>query len=277
MSKDKKNEVSVFLGYSIRSTQYQGERYFSVVDFVRELTGSPDANRYWSDLKASVNTEENGQPFAFCVPLKLRADDGKLRRTDCATTEGLFRIVQSVPSPKAEPAKRWLAQVAHENVQEKQNPELAIQKGRQRAFDFYTKKGATPEWTKSRIEGIEARTSLTDLFKAAGVSSGAYYAKLTSDTHKGAFGITPSEHKGIKQLHKNERLRDNFVISELALSRMAEAFLAEDIKSKNAKTPKDVEACVKENQVFMKTVRTLRETQTGTRVATAERPIKEIK
>lgn len=160
-----------------------------MVDVCATLTGSPNAGAYWRELKQRLNAE-GGQPVTFCHGLKLTASDGKQRETDCANTEGLFRIIQSIPSPKAEPFKRWLAQVGYERVKEIENPELASA----RARELYKTKGYPPAWTEKRLRSISVRGELTDEWKARGVAKGKEYSILTAEitrrSYRGNLGVT---------------------------------------------------------------------------------------
>jgi hypothetical protein len=264
----------IFSGYVIRTAQFKGETYYSVVDFVAALTDSPDPKNYWSVLKARDFKEETRQHLTNCKMLKLKAEDGKMRETDCANIDGLFRILQSVPSPKAEPAKLWLAKAGSEKLQRRTNPRAAVEGGRQDAFNFYLKKGFTPEHAFDRIDSIQKRHKLTDLYKAAGIEASSQYALLTATNHHGAFGITPKEHKDLKQLKKSEPLRDHYMSEEYYLSSLSEELLAQAIRDKKAQTPAQVAACVKDNADMMHDVRSVIEKRTGKKVATAEKPKK---
>ena len=170
------NHIAVFQESSIRRVWHNEEWWFSVVDVCAILTGSPDAGAYWRKLKQRLNAE-GSQPVTFCHGLKLQAPDGKQRETDCANTEGLFRIIQSIPSPKAEPFKRWLAQVGYERVKEIENPELASA----RARELYQAKGYPQAWIEKRLRSITVRSELTDEWKARGVAEGREYSILTAE------------------------------------------------------------------------------------------------
>src|SRR4030042_5522563 len=173
--------LAVFKGKKIRRTLHNNEWWFSVVDVVGVLTDSPDAGAYWRKLKQRLK-EEGSEVVTFCHGLKLRAPDGKLRETDCANTEGLFRLIQSIPSPKAEPFKRWLAKVGYERIQEIENPELATK--RRRAL--YKAKGYSAGWIEKRMRGIAIREELTDEWKNREVKREREYAILTSEIAKAA-------------------------------------------------------------------------------------------
>jgi hypothetical protein len=186
------------------------------VDVVGVLTDSPDAGAYWRKLKQRLN-EEGSQVVTFCHGLKLPAADGKYYDTDCADTEGIFRIIQSVPSPKAEPFKRWLAKVGFERVKEIENPELATKRTRL----LYKLKGYSDEWIEKRMRGIAIREELTDEWQKRGAQEEEDYEILTAEISKAAFGVTPSEYKAIKGL-KRENLRDHMDDFELIFTMLGE-------------------------------------------------------
>lgn len=213
-----KSNLIPFGGKEIRKEWYNEEWYFSVVDVIEFLTDSPTPKRYWTDLKRR-SEKESGQPYAFCVPLKLIAADGRNRLTDCANTEGVLRIVMSVPSPKAEPLKLWLAQVGNERIQETENPELSFE----RMTEIYKAKGYTDEWIKERIQSIETRKRLTEEWKNRDVKEGKEYSILTAIIAKGTFGVTPTEHKDLKGLTKpSQNLRDHMTPLELIFTSLGE-------------------------------------------------------
>ena len=191
------NHLAVFQEPAIRRTWHNEEWWFSVVDVVATLTDSSDAGAYWRKLKQRLNAESE-QPVTFCLGLKLAAPDGKQRVTDCANTEGLFRLIQSIPSPKAEPFKRWLAQVGYERVQEIENPELASA----RARDLYQAKGYPQAWIEKRLRSIAIRGELTEEWHQRGVQEGKEYAILTAEIARATFGVTPAEHGKLKALGK---------------------------------------------------------------------------
>src|SRR3990167_7182061 len=196
-----------FDGQSIRRVYDEDTEtwWFSVIDVVQVLTESTYANRYWSDLKRKLAQEAgSGQPYEKIVRLKLAAPDGKQRDTDCANTETLFCVIQSIPSPRAEPFKRWLAQVGNERVKEIENPELAQARMRQ----IYKAKGYSDEWIEKRIRGIAVRQELTDEWKKRKVEEEREFAILTNDISKATFGKTVEEYKEFKGL-KRESLRDH--------------------------------------------------------------------
>ena len=210
-------KIAIFRQKQIRRTIYQNEWWFSVVDICNALTESEDSGAYWRKLKQRL-TEEGSKVVTFCHGLKLEAADGKKYTTDCANTEGLFRIIQSIPSPKAEPFKRWLARVGYERVQEIEDPEL----GTKRTRALYKAKGYQDSWIEKRMRGIAVREDLTDEWGERGAKSQLDYAILTNDIMKGAFGFTVAEYKKFKRL-KRENLRDHMVDLELILTMLGEA------------------------------------------------------
>ena len=197
------------------------EWYFSVVDVIRVLTDSPDPNTYWRVMKKRLKDEGN-ETVTNCNALKMNAADGKKRKTDVANAAQLLRIIQSIPSPKAEPFKLWLAQVGTERIEETIDPELTID----RALETYAKKGYSPEWINQRLRAIQARKELTDEWQAHGVSEGREYAILTDELTKAWSGMNTRQYKNLKGL-KKENLRDNMSTLELALNMLAEATTTE--------------------------------------------------
>ncbi|MBN1128179.1 MAG: Bro-N domain-containing protein, partial [Chitinispirillaceae bacterium] len=171
------SDLAVFKGHEIRKTIHNNEWWFSVVDVVAALTDSVNARDYWYKMKLREKDEAGVKLSTICRQLKLEAPDGKLRETDCANTEGIFRIIQSIPSPKAEPFKRWLARVGYERIQEIEDPELAIKRTR----TTYRLKGYSDEWIEKRMRGIDVRKKLTDEWKKRGVKGEDEYSILTSE------------------------------------------------------------------------------------------------
>ena len=222
------NKIIVFQEKQIRRVWHNEEWWFSVVDVIEVLTESSKANRYWADMKKR-STKESDQPFAFCEQLKMIAGDGRSRLTDAANTEGMFRIIQSIPSPKAEPFKMWLAQVGYERIQEIENPELAAERSRQ----YYRDLGYDEAWIETRLQTIATRGSLTDEWKVRGVKEGLEYSILTAEISKATFGLTPSEYKDVKGL-KKENLRDHMTDIELIFTMLGEATTRNKAVSKDA-------------------------------------------
>ena len=231
------NKLALFEEKEIRRTWEKGKWYFSVVDVVFALTDSKNPRRYWSDLKIKLSDEGYDiQLYDFIVQLKLESTDGKKYKTDCADTEGILRIIQSIPSPKAEPFKRWLAKVGSERIAEIQNPELAMD----RMKELYEKKGYSKSWINMRERGIATRHNLTDEWKERGISKGIEYAILTNEIYKSGFGVTAKEYKDIKGLHESENLRDSMTNIELALTNLGEATAVEFHKKNDSKGLKEL-------------------------------------
>ena len=221
--------MTYFKGKSIRKTLFQKEWWFSVVDVVEVLTSSSDAGAYWRKLKQRL-IEEGSEVVTFCHGLKLEAPDGKMRETDCANTEGMFRIIQSIPSPKAEPLKRWLAKVGYERVQEIENPELATKRTKM----LYKLKGYPEDWIEKRMRGIAIREELTDEWKKRGAETNRDYEILTAEISEATFGIKPNEYKKLKGLRR-ENLRDHMDDFELILTMLGERTTTEIHRTKDSK------------------------------------------
>lgn len=221
-------EMVLFESNKIRRQMYNGEWNYSIVDIIEILTGSKDPNTYWRVMKRRL-AEEGNESVTNCNSLKMVAKDGKLRQTDCANRETIFRLIQSIPSPNAEPFKLWFARLAEERIQEVIDPSLAIERARQ----TYLKKGYDEEWTNARIKGIGARNNLTNEWKNRGANT-KDYAILTDEISKGTFNITTQEHKDIKGLDK-QNLRDNMSAMELALMTLAEVTTTELHKTHDSK------------------------------------------
>ena len=213
------DDVKMFEGSQIRSV-WDNEReewYFSVVDVIGSLTESNNPRDYWYRVKKRMSEEERSELSTICRQLKLKAPDGKMRLTDVADMQGIFRIIQSVPSPKAEPFKMWLAEVGKERVDEIIDPELTID----RALESYARKGYSREWINQRLQAIQVRKELTDTWQDHGVKAGNEYAILTNEISKAWSGMTTREYKDFKGL-KKENLRDNMSTTELILNMLAE-------------------------------------------------------
>jgi len=219
--KENKTHIAIFSGKKIRRNLVDDKWFFSVVDIVGVLTESDDPRNYWKVLKSRL-VDEGSEVVTFCNQLKLIAEDGKLRETDVADTEGIFRIIQSVPSKKAEPFKRWLAKVGYERIQEIENPELA----QERMKKLYELKGYSKEWVDKRLRGIAVRQDLTDEWKNRGIEEEKDFAILTAEISKATFGMSPNEYKKFKGL-KRENLRDHMTDLELIFSMLGEASTTE--------------------------------------------------
>lgn len=214
------DKIQLFDNQPIRTTwsEENEEWYFSIIDVIRVLTGSENPRRYWSDLKRKLKSEGATQLYENIVQLKMMSSDGKSYKTDAATTEQLLRIIQSIPSPRAEPVKRWLAQVGRERIEETIDPEQAID----RALETYLKKGYDPDWVHQRLLSIRIRNELTDEWQKRGVEKGHEFAILTDEISKAWSGMTTRQYKNLKGL-KKENLRDNMSDTELVLTMLAEA------------------------------------------------------
>lgn len=226
------HHIALFKGKTIRRAIYQKEWWFSVIDVIQILLDQPSdlkARKYWNKLAQRLRAE-GSEVVTNCHQLKLVAPDGKLRATDCANTEIMFRIVQSIPSPKAEPFKRWLAKVGYERIQEIEDPELATK----RTKALYKLKGYSEAWIEKRMRGIAIREELTDEWQKRGVKEQREYAILTAEISKAAFDMTPSQYKKFKGL-KRENLRDHMDDLELIFSMLGEASTTKITRSKNAK------------------------------------------
>jgi len=218
------NNIQIFEGKKIRSVwdNEKEEWYFSVVDVVGALTDSVNARDYWYKMKKRMTDEEKSELSTICRQLKLKAPDGKMRLTDVADIQGIFRVIQSIPSPKAEPFKMWLAQVGKDRIDEITDPELTID----RALETYLKKGYSKEWINQRLQAIQVRKELTDAWQEHGVKKGIEYAILTDEISKAWSGMATREYKDLKGL-KKENLRDNMSTLELVLNMLAEATTTE--------------------------------------------------
>ena len=226
-------KLKLFEDKKIRTHWDENEEqwYFSVIDTIEVLTESKNPRDYWFKMKLRVKTEAGFELSTNCRQFKLKANDGKLRLTDIANVQSLLRIIQSVPSPKAEPFKQWLAKVGSERIDEINDPEIGIE----RLMETYLKKGYSKEWINQRLKSIEVRKELTDEWENRGVKKGEEYAILTDEITKGWSGFTTKEYKNLKDL-KKENLRDNMTNLELVLNMLAEATTTEISKEKKPKT-----------------------------------------
>ena len=227
------SSIKLFESNKIRSVWIEAEQqwYFSSRDVVKALTDSENPRRYWSDLKRKIKKEGFIQLYDFLVQLKLVADDGKRYSSDCANTQSLLRIIQSIPSPKAEPFKQWLAQTGAERIAEIENPELA----QKRIRETYKAKGYSDEWIEKRVRGIAVRDELTDEWKKRGVKEGREYSILTAEISKATFGMSPSQYKELKSLDRpSENLRDHMTDLELIFTMLGEASTTEIARTKDA-------------------------------------------
>jgi hypothetical protein len=236
---DKDKALVVFQDKKIRRTWFNNEWFYSIIDIVEVLTDSPNPRNYWNMIKIR-ESEQGIELYTNCVQLKLIAEDGKLRETDCANVESLFRIIQSIPSPKAEPFKLWLAKVGYERVQEIENPELS----QQRIKEIYKQKGYSKEWIDKRMRGIAVRQELTNEWKDRDVGQEKEFAILTNEISVATFGKTVEEYKEFKGL-KKENLRDHMHDLELIFTMLGESVTTEITKTKDAQGFDDCEDAAK--------------------------------
>ena len=262
------DKIQLFENKRIRTAwdEEKEEWYFSVVDVVAVLTDQPDARHastYWAVLKKRLNNEGADQLLTNCKQLKMTASDGRKRLTDVADTEQLLRIIQSIPSPKAEPFKLWLAQIGRERIEETIDPELTID----RALETYLKKGYSREWINQRLQAIQVRKELTDEWDARGVQKGVEYAILTDEISRAWSGMSTRQYKNLKGL-KKENLRDNMTTLELVLNMLAEATTTEISKQKAPSTFSENMAVAREGGEAAGIARKAVEERTGVPVIT---------
>ncbi len=258
-------KIAVFKGKEIRKTIHNNEWWFSITDIIEALTGNERPRKYWNDLKKKLIKEGYSEVSEKIGQLKLQASDGKNYFTDCASTETLFRIIQTIPSPKAEPFKRWLARVGYERIQEIEDPELATKRTRA----IYKAKGYSDDWIEKRMRGIAIREELTDEWKKRGVADEPEYAILTAEISKATFGLTPSQYKRLKGL-KRENLRDHMNDLELIFSMLGEAATSEITRNRDAQGfVENKQAAVEGGEVAGKARKDL-ETKTGKRVVSRQ-------
>ncbi len=264
------DKIQLFEDKRIRTAwdEEKEEWYFSVVDVVAVLTDQSDARHastYWAVLKKRLNNEGASQLLTNCKQLKMTASDGRKRLTDVGDTEQLLRIIQSIPSPKAEPFKLWLAQVGRERIEETIDPELTIE----RALETYLKKGYTREWINQRLQAIQVRKELTDEWDAHGVQKGVEYAILTDEISRAWSGMSTRQYKNLKGL-KKENLRDNMTTLELVLNMLAEATTTEISKQKSPETFSENLAVAREGGEAAGIARKAVEDRTGVPVITSK-------
>lgn len=217
------HKLALFEGKKVRKIWKEDKWYFSVIDVIYVLTDSNKPRDYWYRLKKRASTEEQVELSTICRQLKMQSNDGKKYNTDCADTAGILRIIQSIPSLKAEPFKRWLAKVGSERIDEINNPELAMDRMKQ----IYENKGYSKAWIEQRERGIITRHNLTDEWRERGAKVGRDYAILTNEIYKYGFGLSAREYKNIKGLHESKNLRDSMTNIELALTNLGEATAVE--------------------------------------------------
>lgn len=264
------NEIKLFEGRQIRSAwdNDKEEWYFSIIDIVGILTDSKDPGAYWRKLKQRLK-EEGNEFVTNCHELKMESPkDGKFYKTDVADMQGIFRIIQSVPSPKAEPFKMWLAEIGKERIDEIIDPELTID----RALNTYLKKGYSREWINQRLQAIQVRKELTDTWQDHGVKAGKEYAILTNEISKAWSGMTTREYKNLKGL-KKENLRDNMSTLEIVLNMLAEATTTELTKTKNPQGLEENKKVAKDGGSIAGNARKEIEKETGQPVITSKNAI----
>ena len=265
------NKIQIFEDKKIRTAWNESEEewYFSIVDVISVLTDSNEPRRYWSDLKRKLKAEGANQLYENIVQLKMQSPkDGKNYKTDVANTEQLLRIIQSIPSPKAEPFKMWLAEVGRERIDETIDPELTIE----RALETYLKKGYSREWINQRLQAIQVRKELTDEWDSRGVKHGVEYAILTDEITKAWSGMTTRQYKNLKGL-KKENLRDNMSTLELVLNMLAEATTTEISKEKNPQSFFENRSVAKEGGEVAGNARKDIEERTGKPVITSKNAV----
>jgi len=271
LNENKINTITnLFEGSEIRSIwdSEKEDYYFSVVDVIGVLTESNNPRNYWNMLKKRLNDDEGSELYTKCVQLKMKAKDGKFRQTDVLDTEGIFRLIESVPSPKAEPFKMWLASLGKERVDEIFDPEKAID----RAIDYYRKKGYSDSWIEFRLKGILNRKKLTDVWKENGITENYEYAMLTNEIYKTWSGMKANEYKDFKGIRK-ESLRDNMTDIEVILTDLGEVTTRDISKQERPYGLKDNLKVAKRGGDVAKKARESYELQTGIGAITSENVI----
>ena len=263
------NKIQLYEDQQIRTAwdEEKQEWYFSIVDVVAVLTDSPDPNAYWRKLKQRLKAEGN-ETVTNCHGLKMKAADGKRRLTDVASSEQLLRLIQSIPSPKAEPFKLWLARVGAERIEETIDPEQAID----RALETYQRKGYSDEWIHQRLMSIRVRNALTDEWQKSGVQQGREYAILTDEITRAWSGMSTRQYKNLKGL-KKENLRDNMSDMELILNMLAESTSTEISKNENPSSFAESQAIAKRGGKAALEARKAVEQQTGKSVITSQNAV----
>ncbi len=263
---EKQTSIKLFETKQVRSNwdAEQEKWFFSIVDVIEVLTGSTIPKRYWTDLKKKLKVE-GSQLYDNIVQLKMQSADGKFYKTDVADTEQLFRLIQSVPSPKAEPFKLWLAKMGRERIDEIEDPEI----GFDRLMETYLKKGYSKEWVNQRLKSIEVRKELTDEWDKRGVKKGQEYAILTDEITKAWTGISTKQYKKLKDL-KKENLRDHMTNLELVLNMLAEATTTEISKKKEPKTFNESKTIAKQGGTIAGNTRKEIEAKTGDKIVTGK-------
>jgi len=271
---DPGTQIALFEQKTIRREWFNDEWWFSIIDVVEVLAGTENPRRYWSDLKRKLKAEGYGEVYEKIVQLKMTAPDGKQRATDAANTETLLRVIQSIPSPKAEPFKRWLAQVGNERILEINDPELAAQ----RARALYEAKGYPKDWIEKRMRSIEIRRGLTDEWDARGADTSRDYAILTNEITRATFGMNVQDYKDFKGLAR-EPLRDHMTDLELVLTMLGEATTTELHKRRDSQGVPELKKDARDGGQVAGNARAEIERKTGARVVSAEnfRDLKRLK
>jgi len=261
------NNIKIFEDKQVRTFWDDAEEqwYFSIIDVVEVLTNSLNPRDYWFKMKIRLKTEDGLQLSTICRQLKLKATDGKMRETDCTNTQNLLRIIQSIPSPKAEPFKQWLAKVGYERLQEINDPSQSID----RARENWQKLGRSEKWIQQRMTGQETRNKLTDYWQESGVKKGEEFAVLTNIIHQEWTGLTVKKHKDLKGL-KSQNLRDHMSEAELIFTALAELSTRQIAETTKAKGLKENAVASKKGGAVAKNARKELEAKTGKSVVTGE-------
>jgi len=265
LSSDSQGKLVVFGAKQIRRVWVDEQWYFSIVDIVAALTDSDNPRDYWYRMKRREQESSGIELSTLCRQLKLTAADGKSYKTEAVNTEAAFRIIQSIPSPKAEPFKRWLAQVGYERVQEIENPELAQQRMRQ----LFKEKGYPDDWIEKRVRGIAVRDELTGEWQKRGIAEQQDFAILTSEISKATFGVTPSGYKKLKGL-KRENLRDHMTDLELIFTMLGEAATTEIARNKDAQGFTENQRAARDGGTVAGDARRQLEAKSGKKVITSK-------
>ena len=265
------NKLSLFDGKPIRKVWDNEEWFFSIIDIIEILTDSPTPRKYWDKVKRKLKEEGTNETSPIWRQFKLMASDDKLRLTDCANTEGVFRIIMSVPSPKAEPFKQWMAQVSKERIEETENPEI----GFDRLREIYKAKGYPDEWIERRMQSIETRKQLTEEWKKRGVTEGQEFSILTATIAKGTFGVTPSEHSKLKDLDR-QNLRDHMTPLELIFTALGEELTRDEAVRNDAKGFNENHEAAQKGGSIAGDARRRVEERTGNKIVSKENYLKKL-
>ena len=265
------NKLSLFDGKPIRKVWDNEQWFFSIIDIIEILTDSPMPRKYWDKVKRKLKEEGMNETSPIWRQFRLMASDDKLRLTDCANTEGVFRIIMSVPSPKAEPFKQWMAQVSKERIEETENPEI----GFDRLREIYKAKGYPDEWIERRMQSIETRKQLTEEWKKRGVTEGQEFSILTATIAKGTFGVTPSEHSKLKDLDR-QNLRDHMTPLELIFTALGEELTRDEAVRNDAKGFNENHEAAQKGGSIAGDARRRVEERTGNKIVSKENYLKKL-